>query len=147
VGGGIIASFTVLSLGAAMSKLRGVKKVRHVAGGFFGEVWQGEWEGVLVAIKVAKGASPKAVEALLREVEVAVNLKVHPNLVIVYGVCDGADGELQLVLEYCEDGALLDWLRRLDKVCDTMCGAWQRAGGARASGRKRPSAQYSGAAC
>jgi hypothetical protein len=114
-----------------MSKLQGVKKVRHVAGGFFGEVWQGEWEGVPVAIKVAKGASPKALEALLREVEVAVNLKVHPNLVIVYGVCDGADGELQLVLEYCEDGALLDWLRRLDKVCDTVwsaaaCG-WRRA--------------------
>jgi predicted Ser/Thr protein kinase len=41
-----------------MSKLQGVKKVRHVAGGFFGEVWQGEWEGVPVAIKVAKGASP-----------------------------------------------------------------------------------------
>jgi hypothetical protein len=42
---------------------------------------------------------------------------VHPNLVIVYGVCDGVDGELQLVLEYYEDGSLLDWLRRLDKVC------------------------------
>jgi serine/threonine protein kinase len=100
-----------------MSKLRGVKKVRHIAGGFFGEVWQGEWEGVPVAIKVAKAASPKAVEALLREVEVAVSIKAHPNLVMVYGVCDGVDGELQLVLEYCEDGALLDWLRRLDKVC------------------------------
>jgi hypothetical protein len=37
--------------------------------------------------------------------------------VIVYGVCDGADGELQLVLEYCEDGSLLDWLRRLETVC------------------------------
>jgi hypothetical protein len=102
---------------AAMSKLRGVKKVRHIAGGVFSEVWQGEWEGVPVAIKVAKGASPRAVEALLREVEVAMSIKLHPNLVAVYGVCDGADGELQLVLEYCEDGALLDWLRRLDKVC------------------------------
>jgi hypothetical protein len=106
-----------------MSKLRGVKKSRFIAGGFFGEGWQGEWEGVPVAIKVARGASPTAAEALLREVEVAVNLKVHPNLVIVYGVCDGADGELQLVLEYCDDGALLDWLRRLEgKVCDTVCG-------------------------
>ncbi len=124
---------------AGMSKLRGVKKNRHIAGGFFGEVWQGEWEGVPVAIKVAKGASPKAVEALLREVEVAMSLKLHPNLVAVYGVCDGADGELQLVLEYCEDGALLDWLRRLDKVC----GAWVAA---RASGRKRPSTQHFGAA-
>jgi hypothetical protein len=143
VGGGIfsassLASLTVLSLGAAMSKLRGVKKVRHVAGGFFGEVWQGEWEGVPVAIKVAKGASPKAVEALLREVEVAMSLKLHPNVVAVYGVCDGADGELQLVLEYCEDGALLDWLRRLDKVCDTVwsvaaCG-WRRV---RAAGNGR----------
>jgi serine/threonine protein kinase len=66
---------------------------------------------------VAKGASPKAVDAMLREVEVAVSIKVHPNVVIVYGVCDGVDGQLQLVLEYCEDGALLDWLRRLDKVC------------------------------
>jgi serine/threonine protein kinase len=72
---------------------------------------------VPVAIKVAKGASPRAVEALLREVEVAVSIKAHPNLVTVYGVCDGVDGELQLVLEYCEDGALLDSLRRLDKVC------------------------------
>jgi predicted Ser/Thr protein kinase len=135
-----------VSLGAAMSKLRGVKKNRHIAGGFFGEVWQGEWEGVPVAIKVAKGASPKAVEALLREVDVAMSLKLHPNLVAVYGVCDGADGELQLVLEYCEDGALLDWLRRLDKVCDSMCGAQQRAGGGVCNGWKRPSAQYSGAA-
>jgi hypothetical protein len=100
-----------------MSKLRGVKKNRFIAGGFFGEVWQGEYDGQPVAIKVAKRASPKAVEALLREVEVAMSLKLHPNLVAVYGVCDGADGELQLVLEYCEDGALLDWLRRLDKVC------------------------------
>ncbi len=56
---------------------------------------------------------------LLREVKVAVSIKPHPNLVTVYGVCDGADGELQLVLEYCEDGSLLqpEWLRRLDKVC------------------------------
>jgi predicted Ser/Thr protein kinase len=52
-----------------MSRLRGVKKTHFIAGGFFGEVWQGEWEGQTVAIKVAKGASPKAVEALLREVE------------------------------------------------------------------------------
>jgi serine/threonine protein kinase len=111
-----------------MSKLRGVKKNSCVAAGNFGEVWQGEWEGTPVAIKVAKGASRQSREALQREVEVAVNLKVHPNLVIVYGVCDGAEGELQLVLEYCEDGALLGWLRRLDKVCDTVCGAWQRGG-------------------
>ena len=91
-----------------MSKLRGVKKSRYIAGGFFGEVWQGEWDGQPVAIKVAKGASPKAVEALLREVDVAVSIKAHPNLVTVYGVCVGVDDELQLVLEYCEDGALLD---------------------------------------
>jgi serine/threonine protein kinase len=84
-----------------MSKLRGVKKSRYIAGGFFGEVWQGEWEGTPVAIKVAKGASPKAEETLLREVVVAMSLKAHPNVVTVYGVCDGADGELQLVLEYC----------------------------------------------
>jgi serine/threonine protein kinase len=103
--------------GRSMSKLRGVVKTRHIAGGFFGEVWQGEWEGTPVAIKVAKGASRQAVDALLREVEVAVSLKVHPNLVIVYGVADGSGGDLQLVLEYCEDGSLLDWLRRLDKVC------------------------------
>jgi serine/threonine protein kinase len=103
-----------------MSKLRGVVKSRHIAGGFFGEVWQGEWEGTPVAIKVAKGASPQARDALLREVEVAVSIKAHPNLVTVYGVCDGADGELQLVLEYCEDGSLLDWLRRLDKVCSVQ---------------------------
>ncbi len=102
------------AVAAAMSKLLGVKKNRHIAGGNFGEVWQGEWDGQPVAIKVAKGASP---EALLREVEVAVSIKAHPNLVIVYGICDGVEGELQLVLEYCEDGALLDWLRRLDKVC------------------------------
>jgi hypothetical protein len=118
-------SFTVFLLVTVMSKLRGVVKSRHIAAGFFGEVWQGEWEGVPVAIKVAKGASPKAVEALLREVEVAMSIKLHPNLVAVYGVCDGTDGELQLVLEYCEDGALPDWLCRLDKVC----GARQRAGG------------------
>jgi serine/threonine protein kinase len=104
-----------------------VRKIRRVAGGFFGEVWQGEWEGVSIAIKVARTSSPQAVEALLREVDVAVPLKAHPNVVTVYGVCDGADGELQLVLEYCEDGSLLDWLRCLDKVCV------QRARGATAT--------------
>ncbi len=132
-----LADITTGPTCVAGPKLRGVKKNRHIAGGFFGEVWQGEWEGVPVAIKVAKG-----VEALLREVEVAMSLKLHPNLVVVYGVCNGADGELQLVLEYCEDGALLDWLRRLDKVCDTVCGP-----GALASGRERPSAHRPGAAC
>jgi serine/threonine protein kinase len=110
-----------------MSKLRGVKKSRYIAGGFFGEVWQGEWEGTPVAIKVAKGASPKAEETLLREVVVAMSLKAHPNVVTVYGVCDGADGELQLVLEYCEGGALHDWLRG-QKVCGACVAAclWRR---------------------
>ncbi len=89
-------------------------------------MWQGEWEGHPVAIQVVKGASLQAVEALLREVEVATSIKLHPNLVAVYGVCDGAGDELQLVLEYCEDGSLLDWLRRLEKV--RVCSArdaWQ----------------------
>ena len=47
----------------------------------------------------------------------------------VYGVCDGADGELQLALEYCEGGSLLDWLRRLDKVCvaGVVCAAAARS--------------------
>jgi serine/threonine protein kinase len=100
-----------------MSKLSGVVKTRRIAGGHFGEVWLGEWEGVSVAIKEAKGASRQAVEALLREVEVAVSIKAHPNVVTVYGVCDAADGgELLLVSDFCEDGALLDWLLRHDTV-------------------------------
>jgi hypothetical protein len=98
-------------------KLRGVVKIRRIAGGHFGEVWQGEWEGVSVAVKEAKGTSIEAVDALLREVAVAVSIKAHPN-----GVCDGAGGELLLVSELCEDGALVDWLRARDKVwCGVVC--------------------------
>jgi serine/threonine protein kinase len=105
-----------------MSKLRGVVKTHRLAGGHFGEVWQGEWEGVSVAIKEAKGAATEAVDALLREVAVAVSIKAHPNVVTVYGVCDGAGGEVLLVSELCEDGALLDWLRARDKVrCGVVC--------------------------
>jgi hypothetical protein len=92
-----------------------VRKTKMLGAGSFGEVWQGEWDGEPVAIKVSKGSTKVAVDALLREADVAVSLKGHPNVVRVLFAQETA-GELQLVLEYCEDGSLLDWLRGLGKV-------------------------------
>jgi hypothetical protein len=74
-----------------MSHLSDVREVQRLAEGRFGDVWRGEWEGVPVAVKQAKRASREAVDALLREVAVAVSIKAHPNVVTVYGVCHGVD--------------------------------------------------------
>jgi hypothetical protein len=91
-----------------------VRKKRRIAGGHFGEVWLGKWEGIKVAIKSAKGTSREVVDALLREVEVAKSIAPHPNIVRVYGVSEAAvGGELQLLMEYCEGGGLLEWLQKL----------------------------------
>jgi serine/threonine protein kinase len=110
-------------LKAARIKSSSVRKKRRIAGGHFGEVWLGKWEGIKVAIKTAKGTSRDVVEALLREVEVAKSIPPHPNIVRVYGVCDAADGgELQLLMEYCDGGGLLDWLeKRTDHKVRASC--------------------------
>ncbi len=89
---------------------------RRIGGGHFGDLWEAVWEGIPVAVKVAHGTSRDVVDALLREVEVAKTIKAHPNVVTVYGVVHAADDELRLLLEYCEDGSLLDWLRARDSV-------------------------------
>jgi serine/threonine protein kinase len=99
-----------------------VRKTKMLGAGSFGEVWQGEWDGEPVAIKVSKGTSKMAVDALLREADVVVSLKGHPNVRVLFA--QETAGELQLVLEHCEDGSLLDWFQpstRWRSLCSLHC--------------------------
>jgi serine/threonine protein kinase len=72
--------------------------------GSFGNVYEGKWEGSKVAIKCCKIAQQQS--DFLREANLMVNLRPHPNVVTVLGVSIKNDSptDAAIVMEYCNGG-------------------------------------------
>jgi len=92
-----------------------LRLIRQVAEGSMSAVWEGDWGGALVAVKILKAeprASPGAREAaaaLLREVKIWSNLR-HPAVCSFMGTCVQR-GLPAIVLEYLP-GSLHDLLHK-----------------------------------
>lgn len=88
--------------------------VRVLGRGSFGEVHLCWAQGTKVAVKVVRNAGVagavaserEAVAALESEVRQMALLRVHPNVVSLYGIVDQGDGKIAAVVEYCGGGAL-----------------------------------------
>lgn len=76
----------------------------------------GTWLGKKVALKNLKPEKTDA-QAFIREVQVSLRLH-HPSVVACYGVSQ-IDNELHVVLEYCANGSLLDYLKTNGKFNST----------------------------
>ena len=81
--------------------------------GAFGEVWQGCWHGMHVALKQVKFNSlggAKASADFQNEVLKMASLQPHVNIVVLYGLTTLPTGDLAAVLEFCAQGALANAL-------------------------------------
>ncbi len=106
-------------------------RVRSLGAGAFGEVYLALWRGdTRVAVK-ANGVRCADGSAIHRERRLLETLARHPhnNIVTVYGMCEDAiDGELRIVMQYCELGNLEDYLRR-ETTVGRRCGVYCERGG------------------
>ena len=85
---------------------------RKLGQGGQGAVFEGEWEGKPVAVKVIENVSDSAhLARCLQEMLVLIALR-HPNVLSVFGCCRPADGTLWLVMEFVEGGTLADRVKR-----------------------------------
>jgi len=80
----------------------------QIGSGEFGVVSKGEYQGRLVAIKKLKDDS-KAAQTFLAEASVMTTLH-HKNLVDLIGIYF-ENNALNMVTEFCKNGALVDYLR------------------------------------
>jgi len=77
--------------------------IKQIGMGSYGEVFLGVWKQSHVAIKFCKRSLD--IEEFLREAEVMISIRPHPNIVQVLGV--STDGpQIALVLEFCQGGSL-----------------------------------------
>jgi serine/threonine protein kinase len=84
-----------------------ITDLKEIGSGSFGKVFKGKYRGAQVAIKQMKSTkdvSSKQIEEFLDELELMVNLKPHPNVVKLIGVCK--EPQFAIVLEYMEHGSL-----------------------------------------
>ena len=88
---------------------------RHVCTGAFGEVWEGFWDTLHVAVKVVKQDVIQFDDELRQEFEVEVEFLQrtrHANLVRFFGAGKSPTGAPFLVLEYMALGSLTELLQR-----------------------------------
>jgi len=96
--------------------LSDVRIREKLAGGNFGEVYRGEWNGGDVALKKLKGADQ---ESFTNEAKMLQKLS-HPAVVQYLGIYNGADGSQYIVMEYLALGSLPQLLRQEEKNLDIM---------------------------
>lgn len=91
--------------------LKEVTRGERIGSGNFGDVYIGNWGtyGKKIALKCLKPEKTDN-EAFIREVQVSLYLN-SPSIVRCFGVAACA-GDLHLVLEYCSNGSLLDYLKK-----------------------------------
>lgn len=92
-----------------------------VGNGSYGDVYQGQWQGAPVAIKVLqlKTLSQSMAKEFEREADLLMQCQ-HPSIVRLYGVCT-EPGHLAMVMDYLpislrtrlQDGKELPWMKRL----------------------------------
>lgn len=80
--------------------------------GSFAVVYEGQWQGQTVAIKVLDGAaaaSQKAMKEYTREMDMMSHLPDHPNILKLLATCK-APNKLILVMQHCSGGSLYQLL-------------------------------------
>lgn len=88
---------------------------RHICAGAFGDVWEGQWDTLRVAIKVMKSNIYLVDDGFLEEFEKEVEFLQrtrHPNLVRFFGAGRDIHTRPFIVLEYIELGSLKDFLKQ-----------------------------------
>jgi predicted Ser/Thr protein kinase len=79
-----------------------LKFVREIGAGAFGKVFLGEWQKTRVALKISSISSS---EEFIREAELLITLRPHPNVVQILGI--SADGvNIVMIMEFCDGGSL-----------------------------------------
>jgi predicted Ser/Thr protein kinase len=79
-----------------------LKVIREIGAGAYGKVFLGEWQMTQVALKVSGMTSS---EEFIREAQLLINLRPHPNVVQILGV--STDGlNVVMIMEYCDGGSL-----------------------------------------
>eukprot|EP00056_Hartaetosiga_gracilis_P016428 m.5000 g.5000 ORF g.5000 m.5000 type:complete len:591 (-) comp4094_c0_seq2:163-1935(-) len=85
--------------------------------GNYGEVYKGDYQGTIVAVKTIKEDSMETDE-FMKEAHVMKKL-IHPNLVKLIGVCS-SELPMYIVQEFVPQGDLLTYLRRRKKNIDLV---------------------------
>ncbi|KAL6054327.1 Tyrosine-protein kinase abl2 [Balamuthia mandrillaris] len=83
---------------------------KEIGSGAFGTVWKGKYRGADVAVKRVFRLGEQELADFHKEIELMQNLRPHPNVVQLIGVCTEAD-RICIVTEYLPQGSLLDFLR------------------------------------
>lgn len=89
-----------------------VDTATEIGEGSFGRVFQGSFNGAMVAVKLLKSPSraPGFVEDLLTEAAIWRRVQQHANIVNFHGIYKTSDGQVGLVSDFM-DGTLLTFLR------------------------------------
>jgi len=82
------------------SELAFDNKTDYIGGGGYGDVFQGKWLGLKVAIKRfgRKYVSRKAIKDFIKEIEVVHSLR-HPNIILYMGVSFDSSQQYYMVTE------------------------------------------------
>ncbi|XP_030485191.2 receptor-like protein kinase FERONIA [Cannabis sativa] len=99
-----------------------IKEIREATGNFderrvigfggFGNVYKGDIDGVIVAVKRLNPSSKQGAKEFFTEIDMLSKLR-HVHLVSLLGYCDD-NGEMVLVYEYMSRGTLRDHLYKTD---------------------------------
>lgn len=114
----------VTSLNAPLYKLNLIPSKeltwkKMIGKGGFGAVYSGTWAETDVAIKQLhiEVKEKGVLSALFNEVEIMAALK-HPNVVGIYGISEDKEGELCLVMELMQGGALQNLLNSSEELSE-----------------------------
>ncbi|XP_067938733.1 tyrosine-protein kinase Yes-like isoform X2 [Watersipora subatra] len=90
---------------------KGIKLIKKLGAGHFGEVWSGKWKALDVAVKSLKPGKMSK-EEFLAEAKVMHKLQ-HRHLVLILAVCTEME-PIYIITELMTNGAFLDFLRNDD---------------------------------
>lgn len=105
----ICRHFTIAEIRAATGNF---DERRVIGVGGFGNVYKGDIDGVIVAVKRLNPTSRQGAKEFITEIEMLSKLR-HVHLVSLIGYCDD-HGEMVLVYEYMSRGTLRDHLYKTD---------------------------------
>jgi len=86
-----------------------IKIIRKLGEGAHGEVWEGKWKGIHVAVKKLLTLENTDIAEFLAEADLMRKMRPHPNVVLYLGVCRQP---LCLVTEFVANGNLLALIKK-----------------------------------
>jgi serine/threonine protein kinase len=91
---------------------------KQIGRGAFGVVFRGEYGGSDVAIKqCALNIAADSIQEFKNEAVFMLNLKRHPNIVSVLGICQNSD-DIFVVMEFCDGGSLDKYITKPNITID-----------------------------